>query len=195
MNSTIFVHRGKKKPQESQDRRTKLGNRCYLMSRQCVAEVMKVVGYQGKKINRLMEQSRKVRNTSCRYYLLKSSKGSAMQNHPAKVPGQVGSCTHNTTHYSLGQKTQAHTRHSAQTHHTQIYYMYSSHWSYTHIHRERNTTYKFIRTYHTCATKQIHITYIGIIHKYTQQAIYKCSDNTHTHHMPHIAHKHTHHTH
>lgn len=50
MNSTIFIHRGKKKkPQESQDRRTKLGNRCYLMSRQCVAEVMKVVGYQGKK--------------------------------------------------------------------------------------------------------------------------------------------------
>lgn len=49
MNSTIFIQRGKEKPQESQDRRTKLGNRWYLMSRQYVAEVMKVVGYQGGK--------------------------------------------------------------------------------------------------------------------------------------------------
>lgn len=141
-----------------------------------------------------MEQSRKVRNASCRYDLLKRRKSSTMQNHPTEPLGQLCSCTHNTTQYSLRPKTQAYTTHSAPTHHTQIYHMYSHNLSYTHTERESNTTYKFISACHTCATKQTHITYIDIIHKYTQQAIYKHSDNTHTHHIPHIAHKHTHHT-
>lgn len=141
------------------------------MSRQCIAEVMKVVWYRGSR-DKLIDGAQQ-KGQKCVIQIQSTAKKQMQCNAESSQQRHQDNCTADPQHHTLFTQTKHTSTHNKQCTDTSHR---DRHVLQPHIiHRERENT----QTYHTLrAIIQTHITYIGIIHKYTQQTKYKYTSNT-----------------